>query len=178
VVILRRNPINVVSSWVVLNMWTEHTIGEHPLVRERYLRPLGLTPPNGQSSSVSVAAWNVGLLTRALRDAAERHPDWIVASHDDLCVDPVPRFKSLAQRIGLHWTPAMEDYLRKTDDPAFAVHHGTPRTHPNAVTATTAASRRAEQATQYRRRLSREQVTEAQSVLNGFDLGDWGAPED
>ena len=36
VVILRRNPLNIVSSWLVLGMWTEHAIGNDPLIRERY----------------------------------------------------------------------------------------------------------------------------------------------
>ena len=111
VVILRRNPLNIVSSWLVLGMWSEDPIGNHPLVRERYLSSLGLHSPNGTSSPVRIAAWNVGLLTRALKDAADRHPSWIVASHDDLCLDPIRKFQALTDEIGLQWSPDMEHYL-------------------------------------------------------------------
>ena len=176
VLVLRRNPLNVVSSWVVLNLGTDRRIGDHPHVYETYVRPLGLVAPNGASPAVRIAAWNVGLLTRALKEAAANHPEWIVASHDELCVDPAPRFRELTTRLGLPWTAAMEDYLLRSDDPEFTAHHGTAAVHPNAVTATTSESRRLQQATQYRRRLSAEQTAEAREVLDAFDLGDWGSP--
>jgi hypothetical protein len=174
VVILRRNPLNIVSSWLVLGMWSDHTIGNHPLVRERYLTPLGLNSPNGTSSPVRIAAWNVGLLTRALKDAADRHPSWVVASHDDLCIDPMQKFQALTARIGLQWSAGIEQYLTDSEDPKFTVHHGTVKAHPNAVTATTMGSRREQQATQFQRRLTPEQTAEALSVLETFELGDWG----
>lgn len=174
VVILRRNPLNIVSSWLVLGMWTDHAIGNHPQVQERYVSSLGLHSPNGTSSPVRIAAWNVGLLTRALKEAAERHPSWIVASHDDLCVDPIQKFRALTARIGLEWSADMERYLIELEDPKFTVHHGTVKVHPNAVTATTAGSRREQQATQFTRRLSPEQTAEALAVLETFELGDWG----
>src|SRR5207249_2793051 len=58
VLVLRRNPLNVVSSWVVLNLGTERRVGDHPHVHETYVRPLGLVAPNGASSSVRMAAWH------------------------------------------------------------------------------------------------------------------------
>ena len=110
----------------------------------------------------------------SLKDAAERHPSWIVASHDDLCVDPLQKFQALTARIGLQWSDAMERYLTESEDPAFTVHHGTVKVHPNAVTATTSGSRREQQATQFTRRLTPEQTAEALAILESFDLGDWG----
>jgi hypothetical protein len=175
VVVLRRNPLNVVSSWVVLNQGTTRLVGDHR-VHAAHLRPLGLVAPSRESSPVRIAAWNVGLLTRALKDAAAAHPEWIVASHDELCLDPLPRFRELTARIGLTWTAAMTDYLRRSDEPDFVTHHGTAVVHPNAVTATTKQSRRAQQATQYQRRLSPGQTAEARAVLGAFDLGEWGIP--
>jgi hypothetical protein len=176
IVVLRRNPLNVVSSWVVLQMGAESFIGHDPRVQEEFLRPVGITAPNGHTSTVGLTAYNVGLLTRALKQAAERHPDWIVVSHDELCLAPEAQFKDLTARLGLQWTTAMEDYLRKSDDPGFTVHGGSPKVHPNAVTATTESSRREQQATQFKRRLNPEQADEARRVLESFDLGDWGPP--
>lgn len=176
VVVLRRNPLNVVSSWVVLGMSTEQFIGHDPRVQDAYLRPLGLTAPNGASSTARIVAFNVGVLTKALKETSERHPEWIVASHDELCVEPESQFRELTAKLGLQWTPAIEDYLRKSDDPKFTVHGGSPKVHPNAVTATTEGSRRDQQATQFKRRLTPEQAAEARAVLESFDLGDWGPP--
>ena len=177
VVVLRRNPLNVVSSWAVLGTWTDLALGRDPRVQDRYLKPLGLTPPNGKSSTVRTTAWNVGLLMTALKQTAERHPDWIVVSHDELCIDPVPQFRELTSRLGMQWTATAEAYLRKSDDPKFTVHGGTARVHPNAVTATTSESRRQQQSSQFKRRLSAEQAAEARAVLASFPLGDWGVTE-
>lgn len=176
VVILRRNPLNVVSSWLVLGMWTDRALGMHPLVDATYLRPRGLAPPHQGQSRISITAWNVGLLLTALKRSAELHPDWIVESHDEICLDPVPRFRSLLNRLGLEWTPAIDSYIASSEDPTFTVHGGSSKLHPNAVTATTADGRRVQQATQFRRRLSEEQTAEACAVLERFDLGEWGVP--
>ena len=88
-VIMRRNPLNIVSSCTVLGLYTKRNIGDLPAVRRKVVAPLGLTTPGDDASAVTRAAWNVGLLTTSLKQSAERHPDWIVASHDDLCLDPI-----------------------------------------------------------------------------------------
>jgi hypothetical protein len=176
VLVLRRNPLNVVSSWLVLGQGVDHCLGDDPRVHATYLRPLGLTSPNGRASALTTAAWNVGLLTRAIKESTEQHPEWTVASFDEICTDPLSHFKALAGELGLTWTAAMEEYLQRSDDPGFTAHHGSASMHPNAVTATTDESRRKQQATQYKRRLTPEQVAEARSVLERFELGDWGPP--
>jgi hypothetical protein len=175
-VIMRRNPLNIVSSCVVLGLYTKRNIGDLPAVHRNFVAPLGLTTPSEDASAVTRAAWNVGLLTTALRQAADRHPDWVVASHDDLCVDPLPRFEALARRLGLGWTSAMEEYVTRSDDPNFTVFGGSQRVHPNAATSTTGSSRRSEATTQFARRLTPEQVAEARAVLAEFPLDDW-APD-
>lgn len=175
VVILRRNPLNVVSSWVVLGMGDDISVANNARVAAEFLRPNGLTPPGRNGSLVTRAAWVVGLQTLALKAAADRHPDWIVASHDDLCVDPQQRFRALFERVGLDWSDAAEAYLERSDSPGFVAHGGTAGNHPNAATATVqTTSRRAQQATQYARRLSDAQVREARSVLDAFPLDYWG----
>jgi Sulfotransferase domain len=175
VVVLRRNPLNVVSSWLVLGMGTGESVSNDARVVDSYLRPLGLQVPNGHSSEITRVAFNVGLLTKALSETAGRHPEWIVASHDDLCIDPATTFRELTARIGLEWTDAMDGYLRHSDDPSYTVRDN-PRAHPNAATATTNGSRREQQATQFKRRLTPDQTAEARAVLQSFDLGDWGPP--
>lgn len=171
---MRRNPLNIISSCVVLGLYAKRNIGDLPAVRRLFVAPLGLTPPNSDAASVTRVAWNVGLLTTALKHAAEQHPDWIVASHDDLCVNPIIGFETLTTRLGLTWTSAMEEYVTRSDDPNFTVYGGSQRVHPNAATSTTGSSRRSEATTQFVRRLNPAQAAEARAVLNEFPLGDWG----
>src|SRR5439155_1175126 len=81
IVILRRNPLNVVSSWLVLNIEGEPDLPARRLVRERWLEPLGV-PPRPAHSKVASTAWDVGVLMCALRASAARHPEWMVVSQD------------------------------------------------------------------------------------------------
>ena len=174
IVVMRRNLLNVVSSCVVLGLYMRTYFGDLPRVRQRYVEPLGLGRPGEGASPVELVAWNVGLLTLALQRSAVRHPDWVVVSHDELCRDPVRQFEAVAGRLGLGWTPAMEDYIRQSDDPGFTVFGGSQRVHPNAGSSTTTGSRRLQQSTQYLRRLSPEDRRHAAAVLARFPLGDWG----
>jgi hypothetical protein len=173
-VIMRRNPLNIISSCAVLGLYAKRNIGDLPAVHRLVVAPLGLTPPGEDAEAVTRVAWNVGLLTTALKQAAERHPEWVVASHDDLCVNPIPGFATLSTRLGLSWTSAMEEYVTRSDDPNFTVYGGSQRVHPNAATSTTGSSRRSEATTQFVRRLTSAQAAEARAVLAEFPLGDWG----
>lgn len=175
VVIQRRNPLNVVSSWMALNIEPDRL--DDPAVQRLWLAPHGLTRPTTFPSRVAEVAWTVGVLTVALKDTAARHPDWIVISHDELSLDPYEGFTSLFARLGLPWTPRVKAYLEAADDPAFVVTGANPLGHPNAQTAAAdGTSRRVQQATQYRRRLTPTQVAEARSILEDLPLGEWGVP--
>ena len=174
IVVIRRNPLNVVSSWLVLDMANKWPIPDHPYLRATYLDPLGLTPPPAGSSPVADVAWNVGLLMASLKRTAEHHPEWVQVSYDELSADPLPRCRALFDQLGLEWTDDAAAYIEKADDPSFVVHGGNPRAHPNAVTATEMTNRRAQQSSQFKRRLTEEQIIEAHAILEGFQLGKWG----
>jgi hypothetical protein len=173
-VIMRRNPLNTISSCAVLGLYAKRNIGDLSAVNRLVVAPLGMTTPGDEASEVTRVAWNVGLLTTGLKQAADRHPEWIVASHDALCLDPLPKFKALTRELGLGWTSAMEEYVTKSDDPSFTVFGGSQRVHPNAATSTTGSSRRSEATTQFARRLTPAQIAEARAVLAEFPLGGWG----
>jgi len=175
VVIQRRNPLNVVSSWMALNI--EPDALDDPALRRLWLAPLGLEPPSRSISQIARVSWTVGVLTAALKRTAERHPDWVVISHDSLSSDPYEGFTSLFAQLGLPWTPRVKAYLEAADDPSFVVTGANPRSHPNQQTAAAdGTSRRVQQATQYQRRLTAPQVAEARAVLSDLPLGSWGVP--
>jgi hypothetical protein len=175
VVVLHRNPLNVVSSWLVLNIRGDPYLQRRRLVRERWLAPLGLPKAPAAASIVARTAWDVGVLMCALKATADRHAEWIVISHDELSQSPRSGFTGLFDQLGLAWTPEAEAYLQATDDPSFVVRgHSRPGRHPNERSATnTGQSRRLEQTSQYRRRLSPAQITEARAVLADMPLGTW-----
>jgi hypothetical protein len=175
VVIQRRNPLNVVSSWMALNIEPDGLLD--PAVQRLWLNPLGLVRPAKLTSRIAEVSWTVGVLTAALKQTAERHPEWIVISHDLLSRDPYEGFTMLFAQLGLPWTPRVKAYLEAADDPSFVVTGANPRSHPNQQTSAGGdTSRRLQQATQYRRRLTPAQVVEARSVLDDLPLGSWGVP--
>ena len=48
-------------------------------------------------------AWDVGVLTLALKRMLQRHPDWLQVSYYELSADPLPGCQALDQ-LGLRWT--------------------------------------------------------------------------
>jgi hypothetical protein len=174
VVVLWRDPLNVVSSWMALGWDRTHSVDpQRQVVREDLLEPLGLRPPATGSSAVTQVAWMVGLLMTALNQAAARNSDWIVVSHDELCREPRARFLELYAQLGLEWTAATDAYLAESDERGFVAHFGNPTTHPNAQLPQADGVRREQQSTQYKRRLTAEQIHEAETVLDEFPLGEW-----
>ena len=173
VIVQRRNPLNVVSSWMALGIDPDPL--DNAAVERLWLSRLGLTAPRNMTSRVVQVAWTVGVLTVALKQTAERHSDWIVVSHDALSADPYEGFTALFAQLGLPWTPRVKAYLQATDDPAFVVTGANPRSHPNQQTgAGDGTQRRVQQATQYQRRLTAAQIAEARAVLGDLPLGEWG----
>lgn len=42
-----------------------------------------------------------------------RHPDWLFLRHEDLSRQPVPRFRRLFERLGLHFTPRVQRAIQR-----------------------------------------------------------------
>jgi Sulfotransferase family len=172
VLIQHRNPLDVVSSWMALGMDGDLPL-EHSAVREQVQGLLGLPNVPATGSQAARVAWSVGVLTLALKLTAERHPDWIVVSYDELCQDPEPGFRRLFAALGLPWTEQAAAYLLDADHPDFV----DPYRHPRAAAVERApalghASWR--RTPPPRQRLSKPQFEEARAVLFDLPLGDWG----
>jgi hypothetical protein len=88
-----------------------------------------------------------------LESAAQRHPDWLIVSHEDLCADPPGGFKSLCAALGLPWTEEAAAFLAASDRPGKGLE-----------------TRRvaAEQPTNWSRHLTPTQVEEVAGVLSLF----------
>jgi Sulfotransferase family len=159
VVIVRRDLLNVISSWVELR-WLG-TAGDDvldsldPFIQDRLAAEHRVPRPEPGASSLVRGTWLLGVLGIALEDAARRHPDWILVSHESLASDPAPGFRSLSQGLGLEWTATADRVLASLNRPG----RGTER------------ARLASQLPEiWRSRLRPHQLTEIAPLLERFGL--------
>jgi hypothetical protein len=120
-VLVRREPLNILSSWVTLG-WVDEGVADplaelEPRVASEIAERLDLPPVPEASSRLTRAAWLIGLLDAAVRDAADRHPKWTTVSHGELCERPQERFAALAKRLGLPWSERSNELLQQLDRP-------------------------------------------------------------
>ena len=110
VLVVFRNPFNVVSSWLSLG-WLDSAGREPvaalaPAARDELSARFG-PPPH---SRVGRAAWLVGVMSCVLDDTARRL-GWQRVVHEELCADPVAAFQEVATRLGLGWSQRGDDLL-------------------------------------------------------------------
>ncbi|MBV8194353.1 MAG: sulfotransferase [Candidatus Dormibacteraeota bacterium] len=110
VVVIQRNPLNVISSWMDLEM-PLGDLATSPRVRTEYVERRGLPPPPRDARPLLQIAWGVGLQMAVLEQEARRHPEWVRVRHEDLCLDPAARFPELASRAALTWSSAAQQQL-------------------------------------------------------------------
>ena len=116
VVTVERDPVNVVASWLVLDI-PLGGIDTDPQVARTYLEPLGITPPPADASRLARTAWCVGLLMTVSRRSQAQHPDRPVVAHEQLCAAPEREYERLFSRLGLTWTDAGRTYLAEVNQP-------------------------------------------------------------
>ena len=161
VVMIQRNPLNVVSSWRRLRVQT-FDLAARPAVRERYLEPAGIGGPEASASEVANLAWHVGLLTHVLGEAVARHPAWDVFTHEDLCTDSSAGMQQVFARLGLEWTAEAAQFLVSSN------RSGEDGKRPIRVTA--------EQPDRWRGQFNADEVAEIRGVLEGFPRRGWIDP--
>jgi hypothetical protein len=117
VVLLLRHPANVLASWLELNLkdGRNETLEHSTAVRTRYLDPWGIGPPG--PDPIEQMSWRICLLAAAIEDVSNRHPEWPVRRHEQLCVNPVHEFEQLYGDLRLDWAPSSEEFLRAHNAP-------------------------------------------------------------
>ena len=158
VVVTQRNPLDVVASWVAVDV-PPYDLWARRDIQDRYLEPLGLPQPAANAGAHELAAWCVGLQTTVLRSALERNPDWLVVTHEDLCADPTRRFQELYSAMGLAWTDSADRFLAESNQP------GEGRTNTNRVAQDVPG--------RWRERIDKSQARAIQRVLEQFPSGGW-----
>jgi hypothetical protein len=151
VVVVLRHPLNVVASHVALG-WGPSGL-DYPYLHQGLARLPWVPAAISDATPLQRLAWQIGLFTMALETAVQRHPGWLVVSHEELCVDPAAGFKGLCAGLGLPWTDEAGDFLAACDRPGSGLE-----------------TRRvaAEQPSNWCRNLTTAQVDEVLGVLSGF----------
>ena len=178
IVVLQRDPLNIASSWLRLDV-DAFDIHTRPAIVDRHLRPLGVQPPPSGASKVTLVGWWIGALATQMADLLGRHPDWILTTHEDLCEAAESEFGELYRRLGLTWTPATETFLAEGGyiEPLFRGGVNTFTTSSAGGVAEATRVRR-EQVDAWRTRLTGEQISELHEILALFPNHGWVRPRD
>jgi hypothetical protein len=113
VVVVERHPLNVLSSWKQYGHGGNRLLlGE---LADYAARRWDLRLPVETDSRFARQVMSLGVLTGALHEAAARNPQWLVISHEALCVDPDARFRELVSALGLSYSDATATYLRDSN---------------------------------------------------------------
>jgi hypothetical protein len=113
VVLIERNPIAVVASWMRLD-FVIGDLATRDRIRAEHVEPFDMPswdPALPRSIQVS---WAVGVLMSALRRQARDHPEWTVVSHEELSADR-SQVRGLAASVGLDWSDQAEAAALGTD---------------------------------------------------------------
>ena len=157
VIAIQRNPLNVVSSWRQLQI-PLFDLARRPAIHDRYIEPHVLPPLAAGASELTRIAWHVGLLTHVTGDALDRHPEWHLFTHEDLCVEPIRSMREVFDAVRVPWSPNVERFLEETNRPGEGLE-------PIRVTS--------EQPERWRGRLTAEEAAEIDDVLTGFPRRGW-----
>ncbi|GBD45495.1 hypothetical protein HRbin41_00302 [bacterium HR41] len=121
-VLIQREPLNVVASWLALG-WDD--LGPIPReVEEHLCRRWGIDPLPEPRSLVERVAWRVGFLASAVLDAGKRlaardEGGIVFVRHADLCARPFETFRALFERLDLEWNEEVEAFVRDSNRPGF-----------------------------------------------------------
>lgn len=151
VVVVERNPLNVLASWDELGHGVDADEYRHlgDVARARW----GIDLPGPDAPRIARQAAFFGVLRGALSETAARHPTWTRVCHDELLSDSEEKMRRLCEEVGLEFSEASAAYLRASDQPGkgFATRRVT-----------------SELADRWRNSLSPEQVGDALDTLRRF----------
>ncbi len=159
VITIQRNPLNVVSSWSELGL-SGFDLLTRPVIRERYLDRLGVTLPRNPTRLQLIATW-VGLLSTVAAENQQRHPDWLLVTHEDLCVEPETSIRAVCEQLGLTWSEQVARFLANSNRPGEGFSN---------IRVTR------EQTNRWRKRMTDAQVDEVEAALEAFPSRGWVRP--
>jgi len=121
VVVVRRDPLNVVASLIRLGTTpagvdARYEALRHPAVRHRYLDPMGLEPPGPGEAMEYRLAWWIAFIDGLLTDHANRE-GWAVVSHDQMCASPTLEAERLCDALDISDRVGVLRFISASDRP-------------------------------------------------------------
>lgn len=151
VVVLERQLLNVVGSWLELDIQVGDL--DRGVAAARMSSVLDVPPPMPEAEHHLRVAWCVGFLSAAMKHTASRHSDWLRLSHEQLIANPLQEFSGLFTALGLRWTAQAERRVIESNRPGRGYELSRVRSElPQA----------------WRRRLSTAQAADVTAVLAAF----------
>lgn len=117
VVVLVRHPCSLIHS--IHRKWPDARLKDplsQPAFVREHLSPYADVLRHALTAYECLAA-RVGAYYRAVANAMDAHPSWILVSHEQLCQDPIAEFGKLYDRLGLEWSHAVETAIADANRP-------------------------------------------------------------
>jgi hypothetical protein len=115
VLIVDRQPLNVLASWDELGIGLDPVEYEH--LRAYAATTLAVELPPADASRIERQAGFLGVLTAAQRAAANRHPDWVRVEHEAVIEDPLAQFERLCTALDAPFDDATAAFLDAANRP-------------------------------------------------------------
>lgn len=116
-VVIIRHPANIISSYLKLKFpdSSRNIFQQEPLVRDYFQE---IYPQiREKTDRVEKMAAQIGGIYHVLEKQLAHHPEWILLRHEDLCLDPIGRFKELYERLGLKWKLSTRRFIQERNRP-------------------------------------------------------------
>lgn len=152
IVVVWRHPFNLVPAWIDQGWVGADKTATTDAVRARFEGTAAWPPPPG--SGARAVAWAACAESVLLHETAGKHPDWIVVSHENQCVNPETGFRDLYARLGLEWNDRVVRALTASDAPGTGFETN---------------RRAAEEPKRWRARLSPEEQKQVADVVRAFE---------
>lgn len=115
IVVIFRNPLNVIASYLKLKMpdSIRNIFGQEQLIHDHLSETIDQI--STASTLVQKMAVQIGSIYYVLEQQIKQHPNWIITMHETLCENPIGEFKKLFEQVNLKWSQSAEDYLVQTN---------------------------------------------------------------
>jgi hypothetical protein len=117
IVIILRNPLNVIASYLRMEIRdsTRNVFSQGPLLRDYLSEHRDVLQSEG--NPVQQMAAQIGGFYKVIEEQFLAHPRWTIIRHEDLCRDPIDAYHRLYQRLDLEWTQEVRDLIRASNRP-------------------------------------------------------------
>jgi hypothetical protein len=117
IVVLLRNPLNVIASYLRMGIAdaTRNIFNQGSILRDYLSEHRDVI--QADENTVRQMAAQIGGIYKVIEEQIKAHPRWVVVRHEDLCRDPIGAYRQLYQRLDLEWTQRVVDVIQASNRP-------------------------------------------------------------